>query len=168
MPIVSNQVLIGTVSEYCGPRIVEIKESYNTVDFVVDKHVMPDLIQWLKSHELLQVNFLTSICGVHFPTKPGQELSVVYHLHSLPNNLRFRIHVFLPISNPEIPTLTKVFSAANWMERETFEFYGIRFIGHPDLRIILNEEDMDYHPLLKQYPLVDATRTDKDDKYFGR
>ena len=47
-------------------------------------------------------------------------------------------------------------------------FYCINFLGHPDLRIILNVEDMDYHPLLKQYPLVDATRTDKDDKYFGR
>ena len=61
-----------------------------------------------------------------------------------------------------------MYAAANWMERETFEFYGINFLGHPDLRIILNVEDMDYHPLLKQYPLVDATRTDKDDKYFGR
>ena len=75
---------------------------------------------------------------------------------------------FLPKENPEIPTLCHLYAAANWMERETFEFYGINFLGHPDLRIILNVEDMDYHPLLKQYPLVDATRTDKDDKYFGR
>ena len=74
----------------------------------------------------------------------------------------------MPASQPEIPTLTTLFAGANWMERETFEFYGIKIIGHPDLRIILNVEDMDYHPLLKQYPLVDATRTDKDDKYFGR
>jgi NADH-quinone oxidoreductase subunit C len=64
--------------------------------------------------------------------------------------------------------MTDVFAAANWMERETFEFYGVKFTGHPDLRIILNVEDMDYHPLLKHYQLTDATRTDKEDKYFGR
>ncbi|MFN8338806.1 MAG: NADH-quinone oxidoreductase subunit C [Saprospiraceae bacterium] len=168
MSEIYNQTLIDLVSDYFGSKIIEVKESYETVDFVVDKDVILDMVLWLKNHELLKVNFLTSICGVHFPTKTGQELSVVYHLHSLTNNLRFRIHVFLPAQKPEIPTLTKVFAAANWMERETFEFYGINFIGHPDLRIILNEEDMNYHPLLKQYPLVDATRTDKDDKYFGR
>ena len=168
MSEIYNQTLIDLVSDYFGSKIIEVKESYETVDFVVDKDVILDMVLWLKNHELLKVNFLTSICGVHFPTKTGQELSVVYHLHSLTNNLRFRIHVFLPPQKPEIPTLTKVFAAANWMERETFEFYGINFIGHPDLRIILNEEDMNYHPLLKQYPLVDATRTDKDDKYFGR
>jgi NADH-quinone oxidoreductase subunit C len=67
-----------------------------------------------------------------------------------------------------MPTATVLWPTANWMERETFEFYGINFVGHPDLRIILNVEDMDYHPLLKQYPLEDDTRTDKDDRYFGR
>ena len=68
----------------------------------------------------------------------------------------------------DVPTLTGMFAGANWMERETFEFYGIHFTGHPDLRVILNMEDIGYHPLRKQYALVDDTRTDKDDKYFGR
>jgi NADH-quinone oxidoreductase subunit C len=54
------------------------------------------------------------------------------------------------------------------MERETFDFFGVNFLNHPNLKRILNVDDMDYFPLLKQYELEDATRTDKDDRYFGR
>ncbi len=168
MTNVDNQLLRDTILGQFGSQVLSIEETYCTLDIVVEKSIIIDLIKWLKSHEILQVNFLTSLCGVHFPEQTDRELAVVYHLHSFINNIRFRIHVFLPAAKPEIPTLTTIFLAANWMERETFEFYGVKFIGHPDLRIILNVEDMDYHPLLKQYPLVDATRTDKDDKYFGR
>ena len=168
MTKVDNQVLSEQMIQKFGTQIISIEESYDTLDVVVEKAIIIELISWLKVDETLRFNFLTSLCGVHFPDQKDRESSVVYHLHSLTNNVRFRIHVFLPISNPEIPTLTSVFPAANWMERETFEFYGVKFTGHPDLRIILNVEDMDYHPLLKQYPLEDGTRTDKDDKYFGR
>ena len=168
MLMIDNEFLKEAVTARFDKGILGIEESYGTLDFIVDKSLVIELITWLKNHETIKVNFLTSLCGVHFPDQLGRELSVVYHLHSLVNNLRFRIHVFLPKENPEIPTLCHLYAAANWMERETFEFYGINFLGHPDLRIILNVEDMDYHPLLKQYPLVDATRTDKDDTYFGR
>ena len=54
------------------------------------------------------------------------------------------------------------------MERETYDFYGIKFKGHPNLKVILNSEDLGYHPMLKEYRLEDDTRTDKDDKMFGR
>ncbi len=54
------------------------------------------------------------------------------------------------------------------MERESFDFFGVKFTGHPKLKTILNVEDMDYHPMLKQYPMEDQTREDKDNKYFGR
>jgi NADH-quinone oxidoreductase subunit C len=83
-------------------------------------------------------------------------------------NVRVRLKVSLPASNLDIPTLTDLFVGANWMERETFDFYGIQFVGHPDLRRILNMDDMDYHPLRKQYALEDETRTDKNDTFFGR
>lgn len=165
---VDNQMLGESITEVFGSQVLGIEETFGTLDIVVEKSIILPLISYLKTHDTFKVNFLTSLCGVHFPEQKEKELAVVYHLHSFVNNIRFRIHVFLPIEKPEIPSLTTLFTAANWMERETFEFYGIKFIGHPDLRIILNVEDMDYHPLLKQYPLVDATRTDKDDKYFGR
>ena len=74
----------------------------------------------------------------------------------------------MPESNTEINTLTPLYASANWMERETYDFFGIRFIGHPDMRRILNVDHMEMFPLLKQYPLEDSSRTDKDDRFFGR
>jgi NADH-quinone oxidoreductase subunit C len=79
-----------------------------------------------------------------------------------------RVKVFVPIDNPKVPSLTKIFASADWQERETFDFYGIIFEGHPNLTRILNVDDMDYHPLRKEYPLEDQTRRDKEDLYFGR
>ena len=63
---------------------------------------------------------------------------------------------------------TWLWDGANWMEREAFDFYGIRFKGHPNLKRILNVEDMDYFPMRKEYHLEDETRTDKNDTMFGR
>jgi NADH-quinone oxidoreductase subunit C len=78
------------------------------------------------------------------------------------------IKVFVPTENPSVPTLTPLFACANWMERETFDFYGILYTGHPNLQRILNIDEMDYFPMRKEYPLEDATREDKIDALFGR
>jgi NADH-quinone oxidoreductase subunit C len=165
---VDNAFLSDCIQEKYGDQIRSIEETYGMLDIVIQKQSLIPVISWLKSHEVLQFNFLTSLCGVHFPEKKDDEFSVVYHLHSFTNNLRIRVHIFMPENDLDVPTLTGIFAGANWMERETFEFYGIHFTGHPDLRVILNMEDIGYHPLRKQYALVDDTRTDKDDKYFGR
>jgi NADH-quinone oxidoreductase subunit C len=68
----------------------------------------------------------------------------------------------------EVPSVTDLYAGANWMERETFDFYGIQFSNHPNLSRILNVDDMDYHPMRKEFALEDETREDKEDKYFGR
>jgi NADH-quinone oxidoreductase subunit C len=67
-----------------------------------------------------------------------------------------------------MPTATKIWPAANWMERETYDFYGILFGDHPNLQRILNVEDMTDFPMRKDFPLEDQTREDKDDSMFGR
>jgi NADH-quinone oxidoreductase subunit C len=92
----------------------------------------------------------------------------VYQLHNLVTNVRLRIKTFLPASNPVTQTITDTFAGANWMERETYDFYGVIFKGHPDLRRILNVDDMVIFPLRKEYPLEDQTREDKQDSMFGR
>ena len=79
-----------------------------------------------------------------------------------------RIKVFLSQDDLHIPTASTVHASANWMERETYDFFGILFDGHPKLMRILNIEDMDYFPMRKEYALEDATRQDKVDALFGR
>ena len=95
-------------------------------------------------------------------------MAVVYHLHNLVDNIRLRLKVFTGIERPDIFTATKLYSSANWMERETYDFFGINFVGHPNLKRILNVDEMDYFPMRKEYPLEDQTRIDKDDEMFGR
>jgi len=142
----------------------------------IDQFGMPNAIcaanKLIETVQSLKKNhgfsFLTDICAVHYPSNSGAEFQVVYHLHNLPQNLRLRLKVNLSQDNITVPTLVNEFSGANWMERETFDFYGVQFEGHPDLRRILNVDDMDYHPLRKEYALEDETRDDKNDTFFGR
>ena len=116
----------------------------------------------------LGFTFLTDLCGVNYPDQQGAELVVVYHLHNFVENIRLRYSVAVPVSQPDVFTATKLFESANWMERETYDFFGINFIGHPNLKRILNVDEMDYFPLRKEFPLEDQTRIDKDDEMFGR
>lgn len=135
---------------------------------VVDKSRIHALLKELKENPSMGFTFLTTLCGIHFPSRPGQEFCIMYQLHNLYTNERVRLYSFTDEGNPTFATITDLWPAANWMEREAFDFYGIHFEGHPNLIRILNVEDMDYHPLRKEYRLEDDTRTDKDDTYFGR
>ena len=165
---ITHDSIVERLSAQFPGKILSHDEPFDLLSLNVPREDVIDIIKWLKEDAAFQFIFLTDICGVHFPEQSGQELGVIYHLHSLVHNIRLRLRTFFPANDPVVPTATTVFKGANWMERETFDFFGIRFTGHPDLRRILNVDDMDYHPLLKQYPLEDGTRTDKDDKYFGR
>ncbi len=84
-------------------------------------------------------HFLTDLCGIHYPdNEPERQFAVVYHMDNWYENKRIKIKAFLNAAKPEIKTLTTIFPGANWMERETYDFYGIIFIGHPQLKRILN------------------------------
>ena len=130
--------------------------------------VIHEVIQFLKEDAALNFHFLTDLCGVHFPENDEQhQFSVVYHLHNWVENVRVRVRTFLT-ENPEVDTITDLFLTANWMERETWDFYGINFKGHPQLKRILNMDEMVSHPMRKEFPMEDSGRTDKDDRFFGR
>ncbi len=141
---------------------------YDFPVFVVTKNRIHDVLDFLKNNDELGFRFLTTLCGVHYPEEQGREFALVYQLHNLEKNRRVRIKVFMANNDLNVPTATDLWPAANWMERETFDFYGFQFQGHPDLRRILNMDEMNYHPLRKEYALEDAGRDDKQDKYFGR
>jgi NADH-quinone oxidoreductase subunit C len=126
------------------------------------------LLAFLRDDEQLQFHFLTTLCGIHFPDEKDRELCVMYQLHNWRKNIRIRVKVFFPVNDPHLPTATTLWPAANWMERETYDFYGVLFAGHPNLTRILNVDDLDVFPMRKEYRLEDGTRTDKDDRFFGR
>lgn len=132
----------------------------------VKKESVQSIMLFLRDDQELQYNFLTTLCGMHYPE--NEQLGVVYHLHSFVNNHRIRIKTVTELKNPKIPTITTIWPTANWMERETYDFYGILFEGHPNLKRILNMDEMTDFPMRKEFPLEDQTREDKDDSMFGR
>ncbi len=159
-----NEVLNNLQTSF--PEIQTSEDQFGMVNLLVSKSDIFKLIQNLK--EKHGFGFLTDICGAHYPHSSGSEFQVIYHLHNLVKNSRIRIKVNLNQEDLSVSSMVALFSAANWMERETFDFYGIVFEGHPDLRRILNMDDMDYHPMRKEYALEDETREDKNDSFFGR
>lgn len=144
------------------------EEPWGLLSFSAPSGLNLRVLQFLYDEQDLAFRFLTDLTGVHYPERKGEELAVVYHLHNLQERIRVRMKIFVPVEKPEVFTASQLFSGANWMERETFDFFGIRFLGHPNLIRILNVEEMTYFPLRKEYPLEDASRTDKDDEMFGR
>jgi NADH-quinone oxidoreductase subunit C len=162
-----NQFIAGKLKEAFPDKITGTDDSSDMLTITVSRDAVHEVIRFLKEDESLGFNYLTDITGVHYP---GAELpfAAVYHLHNFVQNIRVRIKTFLPGEDPSVKTMTDIFSGANWMERETYDFFGIRFEGHPNLKRILNVEYLDYFPMRKEYPLEDPTREDKDDRFFGR
>ena len=153
-------------SNFGNESVISEELTYNFPTLLVNKDSVHDVLRFLKENNEYNFHFLTDLTG--FQTADEKNLGVVYHLHNLPKNNRLRVKTIFPISNPEIPSVTDLWAGANWMERETFDFFGVKFKGHPNLKRILNMDEMDIFPLRKEYPLEDQTREDKNDSMFGR
>ncbi|MBL0047381.1 MAG: NADH-quinone oxidoreductase subunit C [Bacteroidetes bacterium] len=156
-----------TLKAKFGDDILSTETPFDFLTIYIRKEKITEIIQFLHDAENLQFRFLTDLCGVHFPDA-GEKFMVVYHLHSLTNNYRIRLKAAVGGEHPEVQSITGIFPSANWMERETFDFYGILFKGHPNLKRILNVDDMLIFPLRKEFPLEDQVRLDKNDAQFGR
>ncbi len=167
MAKLDNQALLQRLQERFGEQVRNVDEPYGLLTFETDTTHLLDILEFLKTDGSLLFGYLTDITAVHYPGL-DKEFAVVYHVHSLVHNIRVRIKVFLEGSYPAVPTATVLWNGANWMERETYDFFGIQFIGHPDLRRILNVDDMDVFPMRKQYPLEDPNKVDKKEYFFGR
>ncbi|MES2647523.1 MAG: NADH-quinone oxidoreductase subunit C [Bacteroidota bacterium] len=164
----TNERIQEKLVEKFGDQLTGWDTQFGMLSFIAPKESNLKILQHLWDDEELGFKFLTDICAVHYPEKEGAEIAVVYHLHNLSDNVRLRFKVFAPVAAPDVYTATSIYASANWMERETYDFYGVNFVGHPDLRRILNVDEMDYFPLRKEFPLEDQTRVDKDDEMFGR
>jgi NADH-quinone oxidoreductase subunit C len=164
----NNEVIKQKLTEKFGESVSSFEEQFDFLSFETPKEMNLKVLQFLYDDEELKFRFMTDLTAVHYPKELDRELAVVYHLHNLTDNVRLRYKVFTSIENTDVFTASKLFSAANWMERETFDFFGINFIGHPNLKRVLNVDEMDYFPMRKEFPLEDQTRIDKDDEMFGR
>jgi len=162
----TNTEIIDLLGERFGEQLFDVTEPYGLLTFSTTKDKIIGVLSFLKENGKINFNFLTDLTAVHFPEK--NQIAVVYHLHSMVSGVRVRVKVFLHENDVTIPTASTLWNSANWMERETYDFFGIKFEGHPDLRRILNMDDLGVHPMLKQYPLEDPNRVDKKDEYFGR
>ena len=159
--------IITTLREKFSTDILSTDSTGDILSVTVSGKSLYSIIEFLKNDPDANYIFLTDICGTHYPDNE-LPLGIIYHLHNLVENRRIRIKTFVPLSNPEVASVTPLFSSANWMERETYDFYGIIFTGHPNLKRILNVEYLDFFPMRKEYPLEDPTREDKDNRFFGR
>lgn len=162
-----DQVLY-LLNEKFSKAIVSSSCEYDFPVFIVEKEMVHEVLQYLKEETALNYHFLTTMCALHYPENAGNEFAIMYQLHNMPENKRIRIKTFIPEQKLEIPTITDLWDAANWMERQEYDFFGVNFIGHPNLIRILNMEDITFFPLRKDFALEDPTRDDKNDSMFGR
>jgi NADH-quinone oxidoreductase subunit C len=167
MPL-NNDTIQQTLIQKFGDVLTDWQEPYGMLTFTAPKEINLKVLQFLYDEPTLNFRFLTDLQAVHYPANKGQELAVVYHLHNLVDNVRIRFKVFTDIAKPDVFSATALYQSANFMERETYDFFGVNFTGHPNLIRILNVDEMDYFPMRKEFPLEDQTRVDKDDEMFGR
>lgn len=161
---VTEERIVSVIREHFPDEITAVETPFDFLTIYVKSGKIIDIIRFLYEQEKYQ--YLTTLCGIHYPET--KTIQVMYQVHKLTENKRVRLKISLPEDKPSVKTLTTVFPAANWMERETYDFFGVNFEGHPNLIRILNVEDMIIFPMRKEYPLEDQTREDKNNDMFGR
>ena len=114
---------------------------------VIPAERLQDVAEFLRDDDELHFECLMCLSGIDY----GEELHTVYNLYSMKHDHKCSLRCKAPVENPTMPTLTFVWAAAEWHERESYDLIGIRYEGHPDLRRILCPDDWDGHPLRKDY-----------------
>jgi NADH-quinone oxidoreductase subunit C len=148
----SSNPAVEALRKWSANAIDEVIEFRDETTIVVARKVLLTTAARCRDDGALQFNLLTdATCVDRFPLDPRFELN--YHLVSIPKRNRLRIRVRLSSADPEVDSLVPVWPGANWLEREIFDLFGIRFTGHPDLRRILLPDDWEGYPLRKDYPV---------------
>ena len=150
-----NNLVVEKIKNKFPDAVVESSFFRDEITIVVNKEFIVDVCEFLRDDKLLRFNYLSDLCGLD-KLAINNTYEVVYHLYSLIRNNRLRLKV--PISNsdsgePTISTVTSVWPAANWLEREAYDMFGIVFDKHPDLRRILTADGFQGYPMRKDYPI---------------
>ena len=153
------EALVAALPEALGDKLVSVTTALGEVTAVVRADDLPVTMRILRDLPTLRFEEMLDLCGVDYSTygggsHSGPRFAAVYHLLSLANNWRLRVRAFAPDDDfPVLPSLVDVWAGANWYEREAFDFYGIMFTGHPDLRRLLTDYGFVGHPFRKDFPL---------------
>ena len=123
------------------------------ITFFVERSQLLGFVQMLRDDATMRFEMCVSVSGVHYPMEAGRELHSVYHFLSITHNRRIRVEVAAPDGDPHIPSIVGIYPTADWHERETWDFFGIVFDGHPALTRIEMPDDWPGHPQRKDYPL---------------
>jgi len=166
--MLTNEIIKQRLTDKFGEQVRHFEEPYGMLTFETDRDNNLKVMTFLKEDEELGFTYLNDLTAVHYPDNTGQELAVVYMLQNIRTSTRVRLKVFTDITQPDVFTATGLFATSNWLEREAYDFYGVNFVGHPNLIRIMNVDEMDYFPQRKEYPVEEQTRIDKDDAMFGR
>ncbi|MFG2492639.1 NADH-quinone oxidoreductase subunit C [Streptomyces caniferus] len=121
--------------------------------FHIERSRLPEVARILRDDPALRFELCTGVSGVHFPGDKGRELHAVYHLRSITHNRLIRLEVSAPDADPHVPSLVEIYPTNDWHERETYDFFGIVFDGHPALTRIMMPDDWQGFPQRKDYPL---------------
>jgi NADH-quinone oxidoreductase subunit C len=140
-----------------APAVMEAKQSCGEVWVVVSSSEAIGALTLLRDDPALSFDFLSDLTAVHWPKRKGAEFELVYQLYSISNRQRFRVKVPLADGQDAI-TVYGIWQVADWLEREVYDMFGIRFEGHPDQRRILNPDGFEGHPLRKEFPLQGRVR----------
>ena len=140
------------INSELSSKILSSKIEFNELIFKISHSEILDIIQFLKYDDRLKFKQLIDIAAIDYPNKE-KRFEIVYLLLSIENNARVKLLINFE-TNEKITSITKIFPSANWMEREVFDMYGIKFTNHPDLRRILTDYNFKGHPLRKDFPLT--------------
>ncbi len=151
LPDAVQPVLTG-LRERFPEAVKEVTGHRGEVTVELDRQALVEVCSWLRDEPAARFRHLSDLSGTDYPTREDR-LCVDYHLYSFDHNLRLRLKVRVSVADPHIPTVTGVWPGANWHEREVYDFFGVRFDGHPNLVRILMPEDWKGHPQRKDYPL---------------
>jgi len=147
----SGDDLFGTVRAVFADKIEDAHDHRGDATVIIGRDGAPEIFAALRERPEIALDFLTDLTAVDYLGQ-SPRFEVVYHLYSFAHNHRLRIKIRVPESDPWVHSLVPLWKAANWLEREAWDMFGIRFVGHPDLRRILLYEEFVGHPLRKDYP----------------
>ena len=146
----ANHPLVKKLKQEFGDAIGEAQEFIGQLSVRVSREQIVDVCGFLRDNQETQFDYLSDLTCVHYPEHVEAPFEVVYNLFSIPGNERVRLKVR---NADNVESVTGVWPAANWLEREVFDLFGITFFGHPDLRRLLLPPDWDGHPMRKDYAL---------------